>query len=256
MRESPAASGLPLVELALGGVAAPARDERASAREAPGGVEHRALVLVPDRDLPRPPALRPRRLDPHPIAAVRVGGRELDRLFAPKAERGLKLERHPHVRVGHPRELLRIEPPAPILVRHVAPLPDPVRRVGADDPRAPDPLRPPAKRRHAVLHRPGSEPPALPLGDERVDVLALQPRRPQPPEPERMQQVRRLVQRVGAVPAREERAFAVPRLEGLEVEVQLAHALRSRPLRKRAHRRAQAMGRRRAGSTQKFLASR
>ena len=44
-----------------------------------------------------------------------------------------------------------------------------------------------------------------------------------------MQQVRRLGERVGAVPAREERAFAVPRLEGLEVEVQLAHALRSRP---------------------------
>ena len=34
---------------------------------------------------------------------------------------------------------------------------------------------------------------------------------------------------VGAVSARDERVFAVPRLQGLEVEVQLAHAVRSRP---------------------------
>ena len=213
---------LPLVDLALGGVVAPARDQRAAARKPPGGVEHRALVLVPDRDLARPPALRPRRLDPHPIAAVRVGGRELDRLLAPQPERRLELERHPHVRIGHPRELLRIEPPAPILVGDVAPLPDPVRRVGARHPRVPDPLRLPAKRRHAVLHGPGREPPALPLGDEHVDVLALQPRRPQPPEPERVQQVRRLVERVGPVPARDERALAVPRLQGLKACATLA----------------------------------
>ena len=33
-----------------------------------------------------------------------------------------------------------------ILVGDVAPLPDPVRRVGADEPRVPDVLGPPAKR--------------------------------------------------------------------------------------------------------------
>ena len=36
----------------------------------------------------------------------------------------------------------------------VAPLSDPVRRVGAHHARAPDLLRPPAKRRHAALHGP------------------------------------------------------------------------------------------------------
>ena len=60
-------------------------------------------------------------------------------------------------------------------------------------------------------------------------MLAPEPRRPQPPEPERVQHVRRLVERVGAVPPHDERAFAVPRLQGLEVGVQLAHAVRSRP---------------------------
>ena len=46
--------------------------------------------------------------------------------------------------------------------------------------------------------------------------------------PERVQHVRRLIEHVGAVPARDKRALAVPRLQGLQVEVQLAHALRSR----------------------------
>ena len=48
-------------------------------------------------------------------------------------------------------------------------------------------------------------------------------------QPERVQHVRRLIEHVGSVPARVERALAVSSLQGLQVEVQLAHALRSRP---------------------------
>ena len=52
---------------------------------------------------------------------------------------------------------------------------------------------------------------------------------------------RSATERVGPVLARDERAFAVPRLQGLEIEVQLAHAVRARPPWVRAHRRAQPM---------------
>ena len=46
---------------------------------------------------------------------------------------------------------------------------------------------------------------------------------------ERVQHLRSLVECIGPIPARDERAIAVPRLQGLQVEVQLGHALRSRP---------------------------
>ena len=44
MLSSMARVGLPFVDLALGGLGAAARNERAAAREAPGRIEHRALA--------------------------------------------------------------------------------------------------------------------------------------------------------------------------------------------------------------------
>ena len=55
---------------------------------------------------------------------------------------------------------------------------------------------PASQKQHCLRlrSRPGGEPPELPLGDKRVGVLAPEPRRPQPPEPERVQHVRRLIE--------------------------------------------------------------
>ena len=68
-----------------------------------------------------------------------------------------------------PRQLLRIEHGAAVLVRHVLAVGDAELAVGGHHARAVDPLRPPAQVRGAVLDGPGGEPPALPLGHQRVD---------------------------------------------------------------------------------------
>ena len=117
----------------------------------PGVVEHPPLALVPDRNLARSTALRRRGLQHDPVAAVRVRRPELDRLLAPQTERGLQPERHPDVRVLHRGQPLHLQAPAPVLVRDVAPVPDPVLRVGADHARSSHRGRPPAQRRHPIL---------------------------------------------------------------------------------------------------------
>ena len=70
--------------------------------------------------------------------------------------------------------------------------------VGGHHARTVDVVRPPAHVRHAVLHCPDGAPLALPLPDQRRDVLALEPGRPQALEAEIVQGVRDLRERVGA----------------------------------------------------------
>ena len=216
--------GLLLVDLALRHVVAPARDQGAAPRQAAGVVEHRALPVVPDGDLPRPAALGPRRLQHDRAAPVRVRRHELDGLFPAQPERRLQPQRHPHVRIPHQRQAVRVQRAALVAVGDVRPVADAVVGVTAAHARPLDVPRPPAQVRHAVLERPRRDPLAPPLAHQRVHVLAPQPRGAQPPEPEVVQRVRRLGQRERAVPPGDEAALPVPLLQAFQVEVQLPHA--------------------------------
>ena len=73
---------------------------------------------------------------------------------------------------------------APVLVGHVLAVGDAELAVGGDHTRAADPLRPPANVRGAVLHRADGPSLALPLLDQRHDVLAPEPGRPKALETE------------------------------------------------------------------------
>lgn len=75
------------------------RNEAAPAGKALGRVEHLALRLITDRDLPLAPALGPGVLQHQLVAAIRPLRLNLDRFFAPQAERSLQLERDPRIPV-------------------------------------------------------------------------------------------------------------------------------------------------------------
>ena len=199
-------------------------DHRAATHQPPRLVEQCALGVLQHRDLARPPAFRRRRLQHDPRATVRVRRRELDRLLAAQAERRFQPPRHPDQFVLHQRQLLRRQVAAFVLVGHVRSRPDPVARVVlAHDVGLADLPRPPAQRRHPVLHRADGQPPPLPLGHQRLDVLALQAPGAQAAVAPLVQRVRHLRERVGPVAPGAVRAVALALLQLQQVPVQLAH---------------------------------
>ena len=92
----------------------------------------------------------------------------------------------------------------------------------AHDPRLADLLRQPAQVRHAVLDRAVRQALAPSLGNQRLDVPALEPPRPQGPVAETVQRLRRLRQDAPTAP-RAVRSPPVSLQQAQQVEVQLPH---------------------------------
>lgn len=117
-------------------------------------IEHPVLLFIPDRYFSVPSAVGPTRLENQPVTSIRPGGPDLDRLGPPQTKCGLEPERYPGIRIADLLQVGRSQLPCLAHIGNVLAIRDTVVRVVLrDDVLLANLLGPPAKRRHAVLHR-------------------------------------------------------------------------------------------------------